>query len=150
MACYKVVGANTWNIAAANGADDTAGTAWSVTATADPGISAGDLVLGISGINTDGFTYNAQTLSASGVTVVGTTTEQHDGGTTQGNDLGLCFTEHPIISGTSSGAPVYSMTANSSGTNSPEGTTVFFRLRLTATASPSTIYDSTLYDSTIY
>lgn len=126
-----------WNLAACGGADNTAGTAWSVTGNANPGITAGDMVLACSAINTDGYTYSAQAIAATGITAWGTVTERQDSGTTQGQDCGMVVSEHPVTTGTASAAPVFTMTASSTATNNPAGATVMLRLR--EEAGPQTI-----------
>jgi hypothetical protein len=81
-----------------------------------------------SGINTDGYTFTSEAISATGVTF-GAMNERQDSGTTTGQDCGLVVADFAVSSGTSSAAPVYTMTASSSGTNNPEGTSVFLRIR---------------------
>lgn len=117
-----------WEYAIVNGADNTPGTSWSVTAGSDPGITAGDIVLVASASNSDGPTWSAEAISATGVTF-GTATERQDSGITTGNDLDMIVSDHVVSSGTSSAAPVYTMTASTSGTNFPAGPSVFVRIR---------------------
>jgi hypothetical protein len=133
-----------WSVAAATGADNAGGaTSWSVTATSNPGITAGDMMLACSAINIDSYTYASWAMSATGVTVWGTVAERQDSGTTQGQDCGLHVVEHPVTTGTASAAPVFTMTASASATSNPAGATVFLRLREVAptpvAVSPVTI-----------
>lgn len=105
-----------WDVAFTTGSDSTAAnTAVSVTGAANPGITAGDMVVvGFTGPS-DGITYSAQGITATGVTF-GTTTERSEPATTQGNDLGGYVSETLVSSGTASAAPV--ATATASTTNS--------------------------------
>jgi MSHA biogenesis protein MshQ len=119
---------NNWIIAAANGADNTAGTGWLTTMNVDPGLTTGDLIIVASGINTDAYTYSAQA-PAEPSTTFGATTERQDSGTTSGQDCGLVVTETPVTAGTSTVAPTYSMTSSGTATNNPAGSSVMFRLR---------------------
>lgn len=118
-----------WNFVACGGVDETAGTAWSVTGNSDPGISAGDVVIAASAINTDAYTYSSEAISATGISAWGTMTERADLGSTAGYDCRLVISDHPVTTGTSSAAPVYTMTASSSGTNNPAGATAMIRIR---------------------
>lgn len=125
---YTKDGAKDWEWVLTNGSDNTAGTSWSVTGAADPGITGGDVCVVGSGINSDNYTYTSQALSATGVTF-GTASERQDSGTSTGQDCCLVVSDHLVTSGTSSAAPVYTMTASSSATNSPAGASVIMRLR---------------------
>jgi hypothetical protein len=117
-----------WSYAAANGADDIQGMSWYVSAGSDPGVTVGDIVIACSGINGDGPSFSAQTISQLGV-VYGTATERVDTGTTLGSHLKVVISEHRITSGVSLGAPTFRMTASQSGMNSPEGSSVLLRIR---------------------
>lgn len=118
----------TWGYALVNGADNSAGTSWSVTGGSDPGIAGGDFMVVGSAINGNVASFTSQALSATGVTF-GTMTERNDAGFTTGDDCAWVITEHEVTSGTSSAAPVYTMTGNTTSGNCPAGATVVVRLR---------------------
>ncbi len=130
---YTKGATNTWSIVATTGSDNTAGTAWSVTGAANPGITANDMVFVASGSNTDTYTYSLQAITATGATF-GTMVERGDDVTGTGSDVALVNTEHPVTAGTASAAPVYTMTASGTTTNRPAGSSVILRLRETNTA----------------
>lgn len=138
---YKREVGKEWSLAAANGSDTTVNTTWSVTAGSNPGIIAGDMVLAVSAINSDPYSYNAQTMTATGVTFDTAEKEISETGTTSGNDAEVVFSNHFAISGTASAAPVYTMTVSSSATNAPVGATIFFRVR--QVTAPITLSAST-------
>lgn len=117
-----------WEIAAANGADNTAGTAWLTTMNINPGLTTGDLVLVASGINTDLYTFSAQA-PAEASTTFGATVERQDSGTTSGQDCALVVTDTPVTAGTSAVAPTYAMTASGTAANNPAGSSVMLRIR---------------------
>jgi len=102
-----------WRIAASGGADTASGTAWSVTAASDPGISAGDMVLAFAGCSSDTPTWASQSITATGITF-GTMNERSEPRTTQGNDQSGCLWDRPASSGTSSAAPVATATLSAS------------------------------------
>ncbi len=118
-----------WDVAMSNGSDNTPDTSWSITAGSDPGITAGDMVLAVSAMNTDPYGYNTQTLAATGVTFDSAEKEVGETNSTAGNDLEIVFSNHFAISGTSSAAPTYTMTASGSTASGPAGATVFVRIR---------------------
>lgn len=117
-----------WDVVAANGSDNTAGTSWLTTMNVNPGITANDMIVVSSGINTDAYTYSAQAPAEPSVTF-GATTERQDSGTTSGQDCALVVTETPVTAGTSTVAPTYSMTSSGTAANNPAGSSVMFRLR---------------------
>jgi hypothetical protein len=118
-----------WSTACCNGADTTAGTAWSATGNVNPGIQDGDFVVAASAVNSDGPTWSGHALTAAGISSWGTITEVIDAGTTNGDDLRLVVTYREATGGSATGAPVYTMTGSTSGTNFPAGATVMLRLR---------------------
>ena len=128
MTAYSKSGSKGWGTAIAGGSDNTAGTAWAATASSDPGVTAGDMLLAITGHNTDAPTWTLEAMTQTGVTF-GTMAERFDATTGQGQDCGLLITEHPVSSGTGSVPPSYAATASTSGTDSPCGATAFLRLR---------------------
>lgn len=117
-----------WEYVATNGADNAGAGNWSVTGAADPGVTAADLVLVGSAINADTYTYTLQAITSTGVTYAAMT-EQQDSGTAGGQDCYLVVSSHPVTSGTSSAAPVYTMTTSGSAVSAPAGASVFLRLR---------------------
>lgn len=132
--CYTggySVGATTWNTGTMLGPivlfnDNT------ISVTNDNLILAGDVILGASGINSDGPTFSAQLFTATNTTF-GTVTERQDSGTTGGQDCRLVVSEHPVTTSTFDDSLgntiVYSMTASTSGTNFPAGGTLAVILR---------------------
>lgn len=136
---YSKGASNTWGIAATTGSDNTVGTSWSVTGAANPGITAGDVILACSGVNTDAYTYSSEDMTATGISAWGTMAEREDSGTITGSDVALIVSEHPVTTGTSSAAPVFTMTGSGSNADSPAGSTVFLRLReISASFVPTT------------
>ena len=127
-------GTSNWDVAAANGADNTAGTAWLTTMNTNPGITTGDWVVVGSGINTDAYTYSAQAPAEPSVTF-GVTVERQDSGTTSGQDCALVVTDTPVTAGTSTVAPTYGMTASGTAANNPCGASVMLRIREVAAAA---------------
>lgn len=127
---YTKDAAKDWELAATNGADVAGGsTTYAFTGAADPGMTAGDMVIVCCAINSDTYTYSGQGVTAAGITAWGTITEQWDVGTISGQDCKLVVSDHPVTTGTSSGAPSFSMLASGSATNSPAGAGVIVRLR---------------------
>jgi hypothetical protein len=117
-----------WDIACAGGADNSAGTAWSVTAGSNPGVTAADLVLVASALNGNTDTATVEAITQTGVTF-GTMTEEQDSGTNNGDDCSLWMTSHPVNSGTGSAAPVYTATVGGTGSATAAGASLFMRLR---------------------
>jgi hypothetical protein len=129
MLAYRRAPGTSWALAAASAARNSGGsTAWSTTASTDPGLRADDLVVVLSAINADTYTYTAEALSASGATF-GTATEQFDGGTTNGQDCGIVLSDHAVSAGVSTAAPTFTMTASGSATSAPAGVNIYLRLR---------------------
>lgn len=131
---------------AANGADNTAGTAFSVTGNVDPGLAADDMLVVLAGTNTDARTYSGQAVTATGCTF-GTAVELTDTGTTQGDDCRIVVSEYPVLTGPSSAAPVFTMTASGTTSNQNAGSAIFIRLR--ASAGPIGTLSSTLDGATV-
>lgn len=117
-----------WSTALASGNDETPGTGWSVTAGSDPGITAGDIVLTVSGMNSDAYAWSAQSISATSVTFANHE-ELSELNATNNNDVEMTVSAHFATSGTSSAAPVFVMTSSGSATNAPVGATIFVRAR---------------------
>jgi hypothetical protein len=134
-------GGATWDYAATNGSDNTVDAAWSVTGAANPGLTAGDLVLVISAVNADTYLFNAAGLTASGITAAGQS-DLFEDKTTNGNDTELLVSRHYILSGTATGAPTFAMTSTGFASGlSPAGASVFLRIR--QVAPPIQLVDST-------
>lgn len=117
-----------WDVSAANGADNTAGTAWLTTMNVNPGLTTGDWAIVASGINTDAYTYSAQA-PAEASTTFGATVERQDSGTTSGQDCALVVTDTPVTAGTSVNPPTYAMTSSGTAANNPAGSSVMLRIR---------------------
>ena len=126
----KTAGAS-WDVAATNGADNSAGTSWSVTGAADPGIMPGDWVCAASGINSDAPSFATEAMAAGGVTSWDTLVELDDSASTTGDDIRQVFSYHRALTGTSNAAPVFTMTGSATSGNYPAGATVILRLRVT-------------------
>lgn len=120
---------------AAHGADNTAGTAFSVTAGTAPGFRPGDVVVVAAGTNTDARTHSGEAISATGVTAWGTAIERQDSAAADGDDCSLAISEHYVHAGTSNSAPVFSMTASGTTANQNAGAAVILRLRALPTMS---------------
>jgi hypothetical protein len=117
-----------WDIACAYGVQSTGGsTAISITASQNLDLAAGDILLVITGLNSDR-ALASQVVSATGITF-DTMVERSDNSIGNGDDCQLIVTEHPITAGNDTVAPVFTATANGSGTNNPAGVAIFVRLR---------------------
>lgn len=118
-----------WEASYATGTSNTPGN-WSTTFNVNPGITAGDLVWVFNGVNGDAASsWSSESLSIAGLTL-GTMTERHDATTTQGDDLGMYATSHPVSSGTATAAGTYTATrAGSTTANSPTGASLLVRFR---------------------
>lgn len=129
MVRYTKGAGKNWNLACTNGSDNSGNsTSWSVTGAADPGLITDDIVVVVSAINTDAYTFASQALTSTGVTF-SSDSERYDDGTTSGQDCKLVGTQHVVSGGTSSAAPVFTMTASGSTTNRPAGASSFLRIR---------------------
>lgn len=118
-----------WAWSYAVGSSPTPGN-WNTTFNVNPGITAGDLLWVFSGVNGDAATsWSAESLTIPGATL-GSMTERHDATTSQGDDMGMFSTSHPVSSGTATGVGTYTATrAGSTTTNSPAGASVLVRFR---------------------
>jgi MSHA biogenesis protein MshQ len=127
MALYRKAADKNWENVCTNGADNTAGTDWSVTGAANPGITAADRIFTCSAINTDSYSFSSHAISATGVTFGAV---QADGsGTNLGQDSYCVITDHEVSAGTASAAPVFTMTASGTASDIPAGATVILRMR---------------------
>jgi hypothetical protein len=114
-----------WSLLATDGNSNTGAASWSAAGANNIHIGSGDVVVAVSGANTDAATYSAQSLAATGATL-SLTAERTDSGSQNGHDLFLFVTEHACSSGTSSAAPTYTATAS---TGTPDGPTIFVRIK---------------------
>jgi len=101
------------------GGDATAGTGFSVTASANPGITSGDMLVGYAAIRSDAGTQSAIGITATGATV-GAFTEAPaaDLATTAGSDMAMSGGYRSVTAGTASAAPVYASTLAAAHTGS--------------------------------
>ncbi len=108
-----------WSIAGDGGGDTTADTTFSITAATNPGITAGDWLVGGAGIRSDAGTQASIALTAAGATVdAATETPATDGTTTTGNDLAASGAYAAVTAGTATAAPVYAATLAAAHTGS--------------------------------
>lgn len=133
-----------WLCAATGGADNVAGTSFTVTGAVDPGLEAGDMVVAVAAMNTDARSYSGHGLSAPGATV-GAGVERVETDTNKGDDCALNVSEHAISAGTSTSVPVFTMSANASTGNQNAGAAVLLRLRAVPLAGSRTMKWSSLY-----
>ncbi len=129
----KTVGS--WEYVCAGGSDNSAGTAFSVTAGSDPGVTAGDMIFVGSALNGNTDTATLEAIAQTGVTF-GTMVERADSGTNNGDDCSIWVTEHPVNAGTGSAAPVYTATVGGTGSATAAGASLFLRLREVVKAPP--------------
>ena len=141
----------TWAYACAGGSDNSAGTAWSVTAGSDPGVTANDLLIIASAMCGNPMTGSGYGLTQTGVTF-GSITERQDSGTNNGDDCSLIVVTVPISSGTGSAAPVFTFTVGGTASATAAGASGILRMRelpaqtVTATAG---IADTTGQNATV-
>jgi hypothetical protein len=110
-----------------SGADSSAGTGFSATASSTLAWAANDLLCILVASSTDTATQASQSITASGVTF-GTRTNRISSASTQGNDHRQIIDTVPVNSAGSASAPVYAYTASVS-TSGPVG---FLLLRAAA------------------
>ncbi len=118
-------GTGSWLAAAANGAANLSSLSWSATAGTDPDVTTNDMVVTCSGSYTDTSTFTVEALSQTGVTF-GTMVERIDVAVTDGDDMRIVSSEHPVTAGPSSAADL-TFTATASALTG--GSTAFLRLR---------------------
>lgn len=129
MRQYSIDPTSSWRLQAIGGpyiAD--AGAAWSATMTELLSVERSDLVIALSAVNTDLYTFSAQSLACDGVQF-GTVTERDDSVTGTADDCCIVVTEHPVLDGSATAAAVYTMTASGSAASNPAGATLILRLR---------------------
>ena len=127
---YTKASTDAWTLIGPSvGAFNAATASWSVTGDATLDVRAGDVIVAASGANTDLYTWSAESVAITGVTI-GTQTERSDTATPSGDDVCMVFSDHVVSSGTQSSVPTYTMTASgsSAGVN-PAGATILFALR---------------------
>ena len=129
---FQKGGGETWNTPVfVGGGDNSAGTGYSTTCNADPGVTTGDAIAHWSAWGTDAATPCSTHITASqtGITFTETEDPATDPETTTGGDMGMCV-KRATVSGTSSAAPVLAGTIAASIV----GSSGFVRLRVTAAA----------------
>jgi hypothetical protein len=115
--------------AASVGADDTTGSnTWSITGAQALDVKVGDVVVAVSAINTDAYTYNTQAPSI-GAATFAAVVERAEAASSRGDDCHLNISEHTVTGAGSAASPTFSMTSSGNGTNAPEGTTALFRMQ---------------------
>lgn len=114
-----------WSILSTDGQSNTGAASWNAITSNNVYIADGDVVVAVSGANTDAPEFSAQSLTAAGATL-SLTSELQDSGTTNGHDVRLVVTEHACTAGESTAAPTYTGTAS---TGTPDGGTIVVRLR---------------------
>ncbi|MEZ4180032.1 MAG: hypothetical protein R3B41_00730 [Candidatus Doudnabacteria bacterium] len=108
--------------------------------TSNPGVTAGDYIIGAWSYPTDAVTgHTGQAISQAGITF-GTITEVGEVRTTTGRDMGGYLLRGAVSSGTATGAPTISATAARTVTNA-RGPGVFIRAREVAAPGIPTFYD---------
>jgi hypothetical protein len=94
------------------GSDTTAATSWSVTASANPGLTSGDVVAVLTGVTGSTPLFNAFSLAATGATI-SALAEAVDNNTTLGNDMRVGVHTGTVTAGTATAAPVFTATLSS-------------------------------------
>lgn len=128
-----------WSVVGATGSDVAAGNV-SIAFGTNPGVTAGDLILGAMVIPTDVTTpaqFSVEAFTQTGVTF-GAVTEIGEADTTTGNDMGGFIVRVPVSAGTASANPTMTATAAVTNTN-VRGPGVFIRIREMNTAPTLTV-----------
>ena len=141
---YQTDGGTSWSITSSGGADSTTGsTTIAVTAAADIGLAADDLLLQFLTLNTDSTTSAASISTAqptaTGATIAAVSSNAYDE-TSTGNDIAMVHWDAEVTAGPSSAALVFSSTC--AGTNGANlvGTVQWVRLRpIAKNVDPSSI-----------
>jgi hypothetical protein len=117
QACITIIskaGGTSFGVAAAFGAEATAGTGWTQATSTNPGITSGDLcLLGYAVRDDQHAAFSAMGVTATSATF-GTVSERADAVTGNGNDQGLGLASVPVTAGTASAAPVVTATIGTS------------------------------------
>jgi len=119
-----------WSVANATGSDSTGDASLSISFSSNPGVTAGDFVLGAVCIPTDVTTpsqFTSEAFTQTGVTYA-TATEISEPDSSTGNDIGGMVCYSSATSGTSSANPSMTATAASTYTN-VRGPGIFIRVR---------------------
>ena len=130
---------STWSVAGATGSD-VAGGAVSIAMSSNPGVTAGDYIIGGMVIPTDVTTpaqFSAEALTQTGVTF-GTVTEIGEADSGTGSDIGGFTYRAPVTAGTGSANPTLTATAGGTTTN-VRGPGIFIRIREVPGANTTTI-----------
>ncbi len=128
-----------WNVAGVTGQDTASGNV-SIVFGSDPGVTAGDIVIGAMCIPTDVSTpsqFSSEAFSQAGVTF-GAAFEVEEPDSQTGNDIGGLICYASASAGTSSGPPTFTATAGGTTTN-VRGPGVFIRVRETTTAHTASL-----------
>lgn len=131
-----------WSVAATTGSDTSGDASVSIAMSSNPGVTAGDYIVGGMVIPTDVTTpsqFSAEALSQTSVTF-GTVSEIAEADTSTGNQIGGFTFSAPVSSGTGSANPTVTATAGGTLTN-VRGPGIFIRVRETATPGVPTFYD---------
>jgi hypothetical protein len=140
---FTAAAGSRWSTAVGDGADNAAGTSWSVSISPSLDLAVDDMLVACSAVNGDTTSYSAQAFNAVGITF-GSETERMDAGSTQGDDHHRVLSTHMVTAGSGTPALTYTMTAAATSGNTPAGATVAVRLRELPlqTLSPSGIGSS--------
>lgn len=114
--------------AAVGGSDNTGAGNWSATASSTIDLTVADVLVLMTGVNSDGPSFAAFTVTATGITF-GAQTNRLGSQTTQGDDCQQTCRDAPVTAGTAVVAPVFTMSASGTTANAPAGATAFVRLR---------------------
>lgn len=129
---------STWNVAGTTGSDIAAGSV-SIAHSSNPGVTAGDYIIGAMVIPTDVTTpaqFSAEALTQTGVTF-SAVTEVGEADTTTGNDMGGVVYRASVTAGTATANPTFTATAGGTTTN-VRGPAVFIRIREIPVAANTT------------
>lgn len=118
-----------------NGIDSTSGTNYSGTGAAIP-TASGDMILAVTGINTDSVT-TLPTLTGMAGSTIGTVVTDANWVNATGNQCSIVAVHAPITAGSSAAAPAAGLT-NSNATTL--GETLFLRLRVGQLVQPSPLW----------
>lgn len=125
-----------WDLAAAVGSDNTAGTGWSITTDTGLDVRSGDTVVVCNGTNGNGPLFSGDAITQSGITF-GATTQRGFGGPSTPDVTSIVVSDAIATAGISSSAVMFAMTASSATAVSPAGASVVVRLREKAVGGTS-------------
>lgn len=139
----KTNSAAVWSLAATNGADNTAGTAYSATGAAQISIITGDMLAVNTGTNSNlSGAGSARSITATSATI-GSHTSNANLTTSQGDHLRLDTGYASVTAGSATAAPVYSATFATTAGNYPAGATNIIRMREVAAVTVNHNFDGT-------